>query len=101
MQRVCVMHSLFVEMTMEVQDMHWITPAVTQLYIASINEHCCFNDITLYSCDVIQMGCSGLAYPDIYNGEWTHHICGLAQDCSNSIASAMELLQFCANSSIC
>ena len=32
-------------------------------------------------------------------GFW--HIDGLAQDCSNSIANALELLQYCAKPSIC
>ena len=40
-----------------------------------------------------------LAIPDLGNG-WCYRINGLLQDCSNSFALAMELLQFCTKPSI-
>ena len=36
-----------------------------------------------------------------WNYSWIKHINGLVQDCSNSIANALELLQSCSKPSIC
>ena len=84
---------------------HWIRYQVTwnivELWIGVIGLFCC-----VYACLIRR----GLYFYQVYRVlrkhqcfmyQYTWYIDGSVQDCSNSVANALELLQSCAKPSIC
>ena len=61
-------------------------------------------NLTKISCNINDFTRTHFSYGELYATffSWKHkdHVDGLVQDCSNSIANALELLQFCTEPSM-